>query len=169
VIGFLRGLGILNAAAWFGASVFFTFVVGPAFFSDSMGEILRHKYHQGAVAQVVLERYFQFHLVCGLIALAHLVGESLYVGRPLLRWTLSLIAAVFLLGLLGGYGIQPKLQRLHREMYTQTLPEVERETAHRSFRIWHGLSQVLNLVVMAGVTVYLLRAARQGDASRYRL
>jgi uncharacterized membrane protein len=169
VIGFLRAVGILNASAWFGGSVFFTLVVGPAFFSDSMSVILLHKYHQGAVAQVVLERYFSFHLICGFIALAHLVGESLYVGRPLLRWTLSLLAAIFVLGLIGGYGIQPKLQHLHREMYHQNRTDDERDSAHRSFRLWHALSQVLNLMVLGGVTLYLLRAARQGDASRYRL
>jgi len=132
-----------------------------------MIELLSRPY-AGAAAQIVLERYYVLHWVCGLVALGHLVGESLYLGRPLLRWTLSLLAAVFVLGLVGGVGIQPRLQRLHRVMVTAEVSPEERGAAHRSFRIWHGLAQGVNLLAMAGVTVYLLRITRRGDNSRYR-
>ena len=165
--GFLRVVGVLNASIWLGASVFFTFFVGPAFFSDAMITLLSRPY-AGAAAQIVLERYYTLHLLCGLIAVGHLVGESLYLGRPLLRWSLSLLAAILVLGLVGGMGIQPRLQQLHRVMVTAAVPEAERAQAQRSFRIWHGVSQAVNLLAMGGVTVYVLRITRQGDNSRYR-
>jgi uncharacterized membrane protein len=163
-------LGVLNASIWFGASVFMTFFVGQALFSDEVTQLLTRAY-AGAVAFAVFDRYFTLHLMCGLIAVAHLVGESLYLGRPFLRWSLSLLAGIFVLVLVGGYGIQPRLQEFHRTMYAQGqgYSEQERELAGRSFRIWHGLSQVLNLGVLAGVTVYLIRNSRPGDATRYRL
>jgi hypothetical protein len=167
VNGFLRVVGVLNASIWLGASVFFTFFVGPAFFSEAMITLLSRPY-AGAAAQIVLERYYTLHLVCGLIAFGHLVAESLYLGRPLLRWSLSLLAAILVLGFVGSMGIQPRLQRWHRVMVTASVPEEERAAAQRSFRIWHGASQALNLLAMAGVTVYLLRITRQGDNSRYR-
>jgi uncharacterized membrane protein len=168
VITFLRLLGVLNASIWFGASVFFTFFIGPAMFSESVVQVLTRPY-AGVVAQVLVDRYFSLHLACGLVALGHLIGESLYLGRPFLRWSLSLLASLFVLVLVGGYGIQPKLKHLHRTMYTAGASDQDRQTAQRSFRIWHGISQALNLVVLGGVTVYLIRASRPGDATRYRI
>lgn len=167
MIGFLRILGVLNAALWFGASVFFTFFVGPAFFSEAMLNLLGRP-HAGAAAQIVLERYFLLQLLCGLVALGHLVGESLYLSRPIFRWSLSLVAAIFILGLVGGYGIQPKLKQLHLQMYAVNTTPAVKETARKAFRLWHGLSWAVNLVALGGITVYLFRIARQGDNSRYR-
>src|SRR3989442_11060570 len=81
---------------WFGASIFFTFSVGPAFFSDKMIGLLTRPY-AGAAAQIVIERYFFFHEMCGVIALAHLVAEWLYMGKPLQRLTLWLLLGIFAL------------------------------------------------------------------------
>lgn len=159
---------MLNAAIWFGTLVAFTFLVGPAFFSERMIELLSRPY-AGAAVQILWERYYTLQIVCGLLALAHWVGESLYLGRPLWRWSLSLLAATMVLVLAGAFWIQPRLQGLHREMVTATVPEDQRAMAQRSFRIWHGVSQAVNLLVLAGVTVYLLRITRWGDNSRYRI
>lgn len=167
MIGFLRIVGVLNASIWLGGSIFFTFFVGPAFFSEAMVKLLSKPY-AGAAAQIVLERYFTLQLICGLIALSHLVGESLYLSRPILRWSLSLLAGVFLLGLIGGFGIQPKLQGLHRTMYVTGASEAEVAAARKSFGMWHGISWLLNLGALGGITVYVLRITRQGDNSRHR-
>jgi hypothetical protein len=165
---FLRGLGVLNASIWFGAAIFFTFFAGPAIFSEPLVKFLTRP-GAGIVAQVLVDRYFTLSLACGLVAFGHLIGESLYLGRPFLRLSLSLLAALFALVLVGGYGIQPKLKQLHRTMYLRDTPEPERQAAQRSFRIWHGVSQVLNLIVVGGVAVYLIRVAQPGDATRYRI
>lgn len=159
---------MLNAAIWFGTAVAFTFLVGPAFFSDAMIQLLSRPY-AGAAVQILWERYYTLQIVCGLLALAHLVGECLYLGRRLWRWTLSLLAAVLVLALVGAYGIQPRLQELHREMVTATVSEEARAKAQRSFSLWHGVSQAVNLLALAGVTIYLLRITRWGDNSRYRV
>lgn len=167
MIGFLRTIGVINAALWFGGTVFFTFFAAPAFFTEAMTTLLTKAY-AGAAAQLVMERYFYLHMACGLVALAHLVGESLYLGRPVLRWSLSLLAAVFILNLIGGYGLQPTLKRLHVKIYLPSTPEDVREPARKSFRLWHGVSQGLNLVVFVGISAYLLRVTRSGDSSRFR-
>src|SRR6266699_4165311 len=101
---------------WFGASIFFTFSVGPAFFSDKMVGLLTRPY-AGAAAQIVIERYFLFHELCGMVALVHLVAEWLYMGKPLQRLTLWLLLGISVLGLLAGYSLQPKLRKLHRTIY----------------------------------------------------
>jgi hypothetical protein len=167
VIGFLRIIGILNAALWFGGSIFLTFFVGPAFFSEPMVELLTKPY-AGAAAQIVLERYFTLQIVCGLVAFAHLVAESLYLSRPIFRWSLSLVAAIFVLALVGGYGIQPKLKQLHLQMYSPETTDEIKAASRKSFGLWHGISWIANIAALGGITVYLFRITRQGDNSRYR-
>jgi hypothetical protein len=167
VIGFLRILGVANAAVWFGAAIFFTFAVGPAFFSDRMLNLLGRP-HAGAAAQLVLERYFLLHQICGGVALVHVVAEWLYMGKPLQRLTLWLLIGIYSLGLIGGYGLQPKLQGLHRTIYGPGATTEQRQQARRSFNTFHGLSQFLNLVVMAGVALYLWRVTAPGNGYRYR-
>ena len=167
MIGFLRFVGVANAAMWFGASIFFTFSVGPAFFSDKMIGLLTRPY-AGAAAQIVIERYFFFHEMCGLIALAHLVAEWLYMGKPLQRLTLWLLLGIFALGLVGGYSLQPKLRALHRAIYGPGSTAQQIDQAKQSFKLWHATSQGLNVVVLGGVAVYLWRVTTPGSGYRYR-
>src|SRR5580765_2964401 len=112
MIGFLRFIGIANAAVWFGSGDFFTLAVGPAFFSEGMinlfggGNAQLGRAYAGAAAQVVLERYFLLQQICGGIALIHLLSEWIYMGRPLKRLTLCLLSGLLLLGFVAGYGLQ---------------------------------------------------------------
>ena len=167
MIRLLHAVGILNAAVWLGASIFFTFVAGPAFFSEDMLRLLG-KPHAGAAAQVVIARYFLVQEVCALLALAHLVCEALYLGRPVWRWTLALLAGGLLLVCVGDYGFRPKLHSLHRAMYRPGTPVAVQQMAQRSFRVWHGVSQVLNLAVVGGVFGYFLLLALPPSNSRLR-
>ena len=138
MIGFLRFVGVANAAIWFGASIFFTFSVGPAFFSEKMIHLLTKPY-AGAAVQLLLERYFILHLICGILAMFHLVAEWLYMGKPLQRLTLWLLLGIFWFGLVGGFIIQPKLQGLHRVMYGPGAAQQQRQEAQHSFALWHGV------------------------------
>lgn len=156
MIVFLRLLGITNAAIWFGAAIFLTFGVGPAFFSADMLSILPRS-HAGAAAQIVLERYFVLQYWCGGIALAHLSGEWLYAGRPLRRWVLYLVLGLIGLGLEGGLVMQPKLQKLHLEIYGVRSTPQQREQAGKSFKAWHAVAQMANLLVTLGLFVHLLQ------------
>src|SRR5438094_6702854 len=122
--------------------------------------------YSGRIAMVILERYFCLHLTCGIIALVHLVAEWLYMGKPLQRWTLWLLLGILALGLAGGYGLQPKLRRLHRTMYGPGSTAQQIEQAHQSFKLWHAMSQALNLVLIASVAVYLWRATTPGSGYR---
>jgi len=158
---------VANAAMWFGASIFFTFSVGPAFFSNEMNGLLTRPY-AGAAAQIVIERYFLFHELCGAVALAHLVAEWLYMGKPLQRLTLWLLLGILALGLVGGHSLQPKLQALQRTIYGPRSTPQQIDRAKQSFKLWHAGSEALNLVVLGGVAVYLWRATTPGSGYRYR-
>ena len=146
----LRFVGVLNAAVWIGAAIFFTFVAAPAFFSPEMKQLLGPAY-SGAAAQIVVKRYFVFHLVCSTVAIAHLVLEWLYSGRPLHRWLLYLLLGIFAAALLGGFVLEPKMKQLHYVMYARGVTPAQQAQARSTFGLLHGLSQVGNLAVLAGL------------------
>ena len=155
----LKLIGVINAAVWLGSAVCFTFVAGPAFFSSEMKELLKHAYFPGAVAQVVLGRYFVLQCVCAGIAVLHLVGEWLYSGKEVWRFHTVLLLSLACLSLAGGWWLQPRLKELHQVKYRVTSTPAQRLAAARSFDVWHGLSQGANLVMIAGVLVYFLGSA----------
>src|SRR5690606_24060690 len=102
--------------AWFGSVIFFTFAAGPAFFTDEMVRRLTKPY-AGAAAQLLVHRYFIVQEWCAAIAIAHLIAEWLYTGRPFHRLVLLLLMALFVIGLLGGYVLRPRMQELHLKRY----------------------------------------------------
>jgi hypothetical protein len=170
VIGVLRFIGILNAAVWLGGAVFFTLGVGRVPFSTAMRELLteaNYPYFSGAIAQLLIVKYFALHIICGAISLAHLGAEWLYQGRPARRSTLILLLCLFGFGLLGSTWLQPKMERLHRQKYAPNLSQTVRDRAAKSFRIWHATTQGLNLVVLGSLCVYVWRANHPPDPTRF--
>jgi hypothetical protein len=170
MIGLLRLLGILNAAVWFGSAIFFTFGTGLVPFSQEMKNLLgpaNFPYFSGAIAQLFIARYFYFQIGCAIIAVAHLLAEWLYLGKQPQKLQVVLLIGLASAALLGGYWLQPKMKTLHATKYgANTRPEV-RESADHSFRAWHSVSQVVNLLMVGGLTVYLWRATNPSDPTRF--
>ena len=168
MIGFLRIVGLVNAAVWFGAAIFVTFFAGPAFFSDRMIHALAdQRYYAGAAAQVFLGRYFILHYVCSALAVAHLTAEWLYLGKYPQKLQVGLLIGLAAALLIGGGWLQPKMKVLHATKYgLKNRPEI-RAAADHSFRAWHGVSQVINLLMVGGLTVYLWRATNPSDPTRF--
>jgi hypothetical protein len=170
VIGFLRIVGLVNAAVWFGAAVFFTCGIGPAVFSRDMQQLLganNYPYFSGAIIQVLIARYFDLQLVCGLIAVFHVFVEWLYLSRPLSRFWMGLLAGLVVAGLLGALVFQPRIKALHRAKYAATTAPAQRITATRALRLWHGTSQGVNLLVLVGLGLYLWRTATPSNGTRF--
>jgi hypothetical protein len=170
VIGFLRFVGIANAAVWLGGSVFYTVCAGPALVSSDMHALLGQKYFpyfSGATVQIVLARYFHFHLACAVIALVHLLAERIYLGRVARRLWLGLLAVLFVFSLLGSAWLGPKLAGLHRAQHFLNATPAQHEAAAKSFHLWHGLFQAVNVLMIASVAVYLWRVANPPDELRF--
>ncbi len=168
--GFLRFIGILCAAIWLGGSVFFTFVAGQVPFSPDMKELLGpgyYPYFSGAIAQIGIARFFSFQLVCGLVALAHLGAEWLYLERRNRRFLVWLLAVMLAMTLLGDHWLRPKMQKLHRAKYAQNYTPAQREAAARSFGLWHGISMTVNLFMLGGLVVYLVQMSRPPESARF--
>ena len=149
----LRLLGLLTAAIWLGGTVFFTFVVAPGIFQPAMKRLFQD-YHVGVIAQMMQARYFGFHLACAGVALCLALAEWWTSKREPRRWALSVLMVVSLLVLAGALWLQPKLNSLFEIKYTSPEP-ASRLVAAASFPRWHGLSQVLNLLVLGGLVLHV--------------
>jgi hypothetical protein len=174
VILVIRFIGILNAAVWLGAAVFFTFFAAPAFFSGDIKNFGLHPFWPGAMAQLIIARFFQLQYICAVVALAHLLAEWVYLGRALHRSTLGLLLGLLMVGLVGGLWLQPKMKELHLAKYSMgpnykpvPMPDAVRIRAAQSFRRWHGVSQVVNLAMLAGLAFYFWRVIHPPDNLRF--
>lgn len=169
----MRFVGIVNAAIWFGAGVFFAAAILPAIFSPDMHKVFGvaadspyYPYYPGGVALVLFKRFFMLQYVCGIIALLHLFAEKLYLGRPLPRLGTALVIGIFSLALIGGVWLQPRMEILRQTIYTGTNPD-QKERARHSFGLWHGISEFANLVIIGGLLAHLVRVTRPGESDRY--
>lgn len=163
---FLRLLGVLNAAVWLGAAVAFVCVIGPAFVSSAMRNVLPLS-HAGAAELIITKHYFVLEYCCGLIALAHLVAEWLYAGKPIHHWPTYLVAALFTVAVLNGQMVQPKLQRSHLEMYGVRSTPQQRSRATEAFRSWQVALHAANVLMILGLTTYVWQVTSVGITPRY--
>jgi hypothetical protein len=163
-------VGILNAAVWLGGGIFFSVALAPAIFSKEMEGVLGHEYYpyfSGAIAQVLIARYFHLQLVCALVALIHFMAEWLYLGKSAQALWLGLVISLFSLGIVGGFWLQPRLKELHTIRYAVNTPRETRDAATQSFRTLHGASQGINLLMLCGLAVYFWHLANPPDPTRF--
>ncbi len=62
--------------------------------------------------------------------------------------------------------MQPRLNELHHIKYYATT-QPARDQADRAFKAWHAASECGNVVVMAGLLVYLWRVSQAGSETRF--
>ena len=157
-------LAVVNAAVWFGAGLFLTVVVGPNFFSPAVTDLVGRQ-NAGLIAQSVLAKYFVLQGVCTAVALA-LQLRSVTGGSALARRSRWGLAVVLALVCVGGFWLQPKLVELNRQRYATTTSTEERAVLARQFGMWHGVSQVGNLLVLIGALAHLVILAHGPQAGR---
>ena len=157
-------MGILNAAVWCGSAIFLT-VALPGIFSPELKKLLTVE-RVGFAAEAVVARFFVLQYWCGAVALAHLLAEWLYGGRPARRFNLALVLTMLALALAGGLWAQPKMNHLHLVKYFGAVPE-QRAQAAKSFALWHAASESANVLVIGGLILYLWRVSLPPESPRY--
>jgi hypothetical protein len=157
-------VGLINAAVWCGSAVFMAIGL-PALFSPELKRLLTMP-GVGFAAESIVGRYFILQYWCGGIALAHLLAEWFFNGRPLWRLNLGLLIVVLSLGLAGGLWAQPKMRALHLTKYFGKTSEQQTQAA-RSFAVWHSASETANLLVIGGLVWYLWRVSRAQEPQRF--
>lgn len=160
----LRIIGTFNAAIWLGAGVFFTLVVQTGVFSAEMKRVFPGEY-TGFIGQVLIGRYFTFHLVCNLIAIGHFFSEMVYMGKPFRRFTFGLLIGVLALGLLGAYVFAPKMRELHHVKYRG--PVTQRPAVEQQFSRLHAVSSTGNLLTLIALVVYTWKVTNPSDPMRF--
>ena len=164
VTGFLRFVGLLNAAVWCGSSIFL--IVGlPAVFSPELKHLLTPA-GVGFAAESILGRYFILQYCCGGIALLHLLVEWLYYGRSPWRLNFGLLTVVITFGLIGGLWVQPKMRALHIVKYFGKSAQQQAQAA-KTFASWHALSETANLVVIGCLIWYLWRISKEREPQHF--
>lgn len=170
----IRFIGLLNAAVWLGATVFFTFFVGTAFFTPEAKQLMILPHIPGAVAQMIIVRYLTLQEWCAGIALVHLVLEWFLTGKVFPKASLFVLVGLLGISLLGSRLLVPKMRYLHLVKYAvQSKPE-ERAAAERSFAILHGTSSATNLLALGGLLFYYWKVSmgnqggRTGGGMRFR-
>jgi hypothetical protein len=158
-------VGVFNAAVWLGSAVFFTFCIAPAVFSPAMKRIFGD-YYVGVIAQQLIGSYFTVNLICGCIALGHLLVEFIYNGKGFRKVTFGILLGVLGLGLLGGEVFAPKIKQLHQVKYRGTTPDA-RTTARTQLSRLHAVSMMGNLLSLAGIVVYTFQLTRPAEQTRF--
>ncbi len=159
----------MNAAVWLGTAIFFTFGAEPACFSADMRGVLGvtgESYYPGAIAGVVMTRYYHVMLACSLVSLLHFLGEWLYLGRPTRKFSFGLLAALFVLLIISCNAIEPSMNRFNRQRYTATQID-DRESAGKYFRILHVTTRVFNVLIIGGLAFYAWRVGTPSDTLRF--
>jgi len=160
VIRYIRIIGLFNAAIWFGMAVFFTAGVSPTFFSHKILSLfggensLYSRAYAGAVNVTVLEKYYYWHYICGVIAFCHLVFEWLFGGYLISRFKPSLLVLICSINLICGIFLMPPLKKFQLQKYDLKAPPTLREAASSSFKTLHLISYSLNLVVIVSTGLY---------------
>jgi hypothetical protein len=154
----LRFIGTLNAAIWFGAAVFVFLGALPALTASNESQQLLgpkfHPYFSVALAQLVVNRFYSFYMVCSVVALLHLVAEWLYFGKYPSRLWLGLLFGLCLAGLGQAFWIQPWLAEWHQIQFTQP---PRREAAAHAYASWNRVSNGVNVALLCGLGLYLWR------------
>jgi hypothetical protein len=170
VLGAIKFAGVTIAAIWFGGAVFFTFFAAPAFFSDPIKTMLPAPYN-GQTAQYMLERYYVLHYLLGVLALLHLGFDWIYTGKTMNRLHLGLLVSALAVGLFAGRWMHPKLDQLHQikysEFYKVKVSAELKKQAENSFGVWHGISQVANLLLIGGLWANLWLAMHPKEGPKY--
>ncbi len=169
MIGFLRFIGIINAAVWFGSTFFYTLVAGPVFFSEEMKQLLGRMFpvYADPFSLVLLGKYYVLQQICGALGLFHLLCEWLYSGKALPRLLIYSLIAVFAFGLLGGYAVQPTMKKQHNVKYVRGYTEDQRKSAANSFSLLRGYVHVTNAFACLTLLFYVWRMNNPADAPRF--
>jgi len=131
----------LALSLWVGGIALFTFIVTPVIFRT---------HGRGAAGKIVgsiFPAYFRYTLVLAALALLARVtaGEAFHGAR---QWVGTLlIATAFLLTAYQAQGLVPRMEQVKRSVvsFENALPE---DPARKEFSRLHGLSMVINLVVL---------------------
>ncbi len=161
---------MLNAAVWLGAAVFCSTALLVAMNSRDTMALLGTQYFgqvSGALTQIIFTRLFSLHILVAILAWLHMIAEWMYLGRIPRRFWVALLTLLFTTSLLGSLWLCPKLTRLQRAQYAPNLVPAIQAAAQRSFNVWEGVFQAVNVLMIGGIAIYFWRVTHLQDEPRF--
>jgi hypothetical protein len=154
----MRFIGVMNAAVWFGGTLFFTVAISPFFSGSELVRILSETYSTLA-GHLLADRYYALQYWCGALAVAHLLAEWVYLGRALQRLTLWALIAAFLLGFVGGLVIHPRIKHYHQHRYgrAEAFTPAQKAQGTRSYGVWTKTAFGFQVVALGCIAIYTWR------------
>ncbi len=149
----------LAIACWLGGDALFTFVLTPTLFTSYSRDVA------GGIVGVLFPGYFQWGLICGLMALLCLL---LIRGRRVLMVG-GVVVTMLAITAVQAFIIEPRAAELKKQIpsFVTTPPD---HPARVQFRKLHGVSAVANLVVIGGgVLLIIFSSASVPKQESYRL
>ncbi len=149
---FLRFLHFFTFAFWYGTLLYFTFIQAPILFKTLPREMF------GLVQSKLFPAYYLISYLCGsiLVVTFHLLHPlKNYASQDCVK--ITALCLMLLLSLAQGLWIGPKVGqlRLERQSAEQAKDTVLAEKLRGEFGKAHGVSSLLNLIVILSGTVYL--------------
>ena len=84
-----------------------------------MKRLLSGDLYSGAAAHIVTHSYWAVYYWCGGVAIFHQLAEWVYLSRPLKSLLTYLLGTIFVIGLVSGLIIQPRLEKVYAQKYAR--------------------------------------------------
>ena len=168
--GFLRFLGVFNAAVWFGAVVFYLFGVSVLLNSTEAQALFgadHSDFFSRASQQIIQDRFYTIQWICAAVALVHIWTERWYLGRRTRRRWDGLLLGALILSLWGDNSLVSRLRQLHNGQHARDASPQLREASARSFRNWQRVATAMHLYLLFGAGACLWRAANPESGPRF--
>jgi len=173
VIAFLRFIGLMNSAVWFGAVVVFAALISPALASSEIVDLFGGARNPMSPAyavlagEVIITKFVWIHFICGGITAVHLLVEWLYTGKAIRSLILYLAMLLITLGLLNGLILYPKMKELHRTRYTRGIEPARQQKATSMFSSLQQATEIIHWIMVGGLLIYTWKVATPGEQPRF--
>lgn len=157
---FFRFLHLLTFIFWYGTILYFTFVQAPILFKSLPREMF------GLVQSKLFPAYYLISYACGSILVV-----TYFILHPTKGWTsqdwikLSALCLMFGFSLAQGLWIGPRVAqlRLDRQAAEESKNQSKISALSQEFGKAHGLSSLLNLLVVISGLVFLVYFSRHSQ------
>jgi hypothetical protein len=155
---FLRFVHLFAFIFWYGTLLYFTFIQAPVLFKTLPRQLF------GEVQSHLFPPYYLISYICGavLVATYHLLHPLKdYAAQDCVK--ITALCLMLLFSLAQGLWIGPKVAQLRVERLAaeEAKAPAQVEALSKQFGKAHGISSLLNLVVILSGTVYFVYLAKE--------
>lgn len=136
-------------ALWVGGMALFAFIITPAIFNSYSRDMA------GEIVGRLFPGYFLYNLVLSVLALMFFLMSWSDTARKWLRLSLFCIAMAVFINIFVCFKLHPEIRAIKKEIHSfETLSSDD--PLRMKFRRLHGISSVLNLLLLADGVALLL-------------